>query len=411
MTADRLGIWLEGVLVAVVEQDRRRLRLEYTPAALRAFPGGTPLLSLQFPVSNARFPNGVTRAFLDGLLPEGDGRLILAQEFSLRADDTFGLIRVLGRDCAGALVIQPDGDPPPPPPTVLAAEPLTDDELVALVANLRSAPLGVDERVRISLAGVQEKLALTRLPGGGWGRPVDGAPSTHLLKPEIAAYPQTVENEAFCMRLARHLGLPVADVETARIAGRSLIVVARFDRLVEPSGVVRRKHQEDVCQAMGLLPSKKYEGDGGPSLAQMAAILKAFDKNSLETLVQAITLNVIVGNGDAHGKNFSLLHSPNGRVRFAPLYDVLSTLLYDDDTLAMHIDDVRRTTRVTTQRIVNEAVSWGVAPGRAGELVGEMLGRIPNAVAHAADETPGVPERLLEIIGEQLRAVLARSRS
>ena len=170
MTADRLGIWLEGVL-AVVEQDRRRLRLEYTPAALRAFPGGTPLLSLQFPVSNARFPNGVTRAFLDGLLPEGDGRLILAQEFSLRADDTFGLIRVLGRDCAGALVIQPEGEPPPPPPTVLAAEPLTDDALVALVANLRSAPLGVDERVRISLAGVQEKLALTLLPGGGWGRP------------------------------------------------------------------------------------------------------------------------------------------------------------------------------------------------------------------------------------------------
>ena len=98
-------------------------------------------------------------------------------------------------------------------------------------------------------------------------------------------------------------------------------------------------------------------------------------------------------------------------MRFAPLYDVLSTLLYDDDTLAMHIDDVRRTNRVTTQRIVNEAVSWGVAPVRAGELVGEMRGRIPNAVAHAADETPGVPERLLEIIGEQLRAVLARSRS
>jgi serine/threonine-protein kinase HipA len=292
---------------------------------------------------------------------------------------------------------------------VLAADPLTDDKLATLVANLRSAPLGVDERVRVSLAGVQEKLVLTRLPGGGWGRPVAGAPSTHILKPAIAAYPQTVENEAFCMRVARHLGLPVADVETTQIAGRSLIVISRFDRVVEPSGVVRRQHQEDVCQAMGLLPSRKYQDDGGPSLAQMAVILKAFDADSLATLVQATTFNVVVGNGDAHGKNFSLLHSPNGTVRLAPLYDLLSTLLYDDDRLAMHIDNVRRTNRVTAGRIVNEAVSWGLARQRAGDLVGDVLDRLPDAVAHAADETPGVPGRLLEIIDAQLRAVLAPS--
>jgi serine/threonine-protein kinase HipA len=152
------------------------------------------------------------------------------------------LIKAFGRDCAGAIVVQLMEESAPPPSTTLTAEPLSDEELADLVRNLRRAPLGAGGRVRISLAGVQEKLLLTWMPDGTWGRPVDGTPSAHILKPEIAAYRNTVKNEAFCMRIAQHLGLQVANVETTEVAGRKLIVVERYDRLVQPDGTVERIH-------------------------------------------------------------------------------------------------------------------------------------------------------------------------
>lgn len=400
--SDRLAIWLYETKVAVVERERRRMRLRYTSEALEAFPDGAPLLSLPLPLSEERFPNGVVRSFLDGLLPEGDARRVIAEDLGLRADDTFGLARALGRDCAGALVIQPEDNDAPRAPSTLTAEPLSDDDLGPLVDNLRSAPLGINQRVRISLAGVQEKLLLTRMPDGTWGRPVDGTPSTHILKPEIREYPHTVENEAFCMRVARHLGMTVADIETITVNDRRLIVVSRYDRAVNSSGAVERIHQEDFCQATGLLPSKKYEEDSGPSLRKMAGILRTVDRNSLETLLEATTLNVVIGNGDAHAKNFSLLHDRGGALRLAPLYDLLSTLMYGDDRLAMYIDNVHRTSRVTFERLSNEAATWGLSRIRAQEIVSDLLARIPDAAKRAESETPGTPAAVLEIVTAQL---------
>ncbi len=400
---DRLAVWLYGAKVAIIERDRRRLRLEYLPEAMETIPFGTPLLSLTLPLTNERFGSGVVRPFLDGLLPEGDSRRALAEKLGLRADESFGLISALGRDCAGAVVIQPDDEPAPPSPTVLSAEPLTDEALGDLVANLRAAPLGVDQRVRISLAGVQEKLLLTRMPDGRWGRPVDGTPSTHILKPEIAAFPHAVENEAFCMRVAKHLGLPVAAVETTVVGSRKLIVVERYDRLILPDGNVTRLHQEDFCQATGVQPDRKYEEDGGPSLRRIAGILQsAASSDAVETLLRMVTLNVLIGNGDAHAKNFSLLHEPSGALHLAPAYDLMSTLFYGDDRLAMYIDHVRRTDRVTTDRLMKEATAWGLSRTQAPDIVGQLLDAIPEAVERADEETPGVPPEIKQIIASQV---------
>ncbi len=405
--SDRLAIWLYGTKVAIVEQERRRMRLQYTDDAIGLFPAGTPLLSLRLTVRQERFPNGAVRSFLDGLLPEDDSRRLIAQDLGLRADDTFAMARALGRDCAGALVIQPDENEPPPPATTLSADPLDEDEIRRLVENLRSAPLGVDQRVRISLAGVQEKLLLTRLPDGRWGRPVDGTPSTHILKPEIRDYPQTVENEAFCMRLAKNLGMDVASVETITVGGRQMIVVSRYDRIVTPAGEVERVHQEDFCQATGMLPAQKYEEDGGPSLRKLAGILSEADPDSLESLLRTVTLNLVIGNGDAHAKNFSLLHDPSGALSLAPLYDLLSTFIYGDKRLAMYIDNVQRTDRVTLDRLLNEATSWGMSRTSAATIVGDLLERLPAAAERAAADTAGVPRELFRFVSaqsERLRA-------
>ncbi len=401
--ADDLAVWLDGVRVAVIVRERGRFSLTYTTQALDRYQLGVPLLSLSLPLTDERYPQGVVRAFLDGLLPEGESRKALARDFGIRVDHTFDLVRALGRDCAGALVIQPGDEPAPPQPTTLTAEPLAEEDIAELVANLRSAPLGASGRVRISLAGVQEKLLLTRMPDGRWGRPVDGTPSTHILKPEIAAFPRTVENEAFCMRVAKHLGIPVAPVATADVAGRKLIVVERYDRIIHLDGTVTRLHQEDFCQATGVQPDRKYEEDGGPSLRRIAGTLQATTSSeAVQTLLRLVTLNVVIGNGDAHGKNFSLLHEPSGALHLAPAYDLMSTLFYGDDRLAMYIDDVRRTDRVSTDRLIKEATAWGLSRSQASDIVGQLLDAIPAAVQRADEETPGVPPKIRQIIASQI---------
>ena len=402
--ADELAVWLYGERVSVIDRERDRPRLAYTEEALRRYPLGTPLLSLSLPVSSRRYTQGIVRPFLDGLLPEGESRKSIARDVHVPERDTYGLIRALGRDCAGAVVIQPAEDPAPPAPTTTTAEPLSPDEIETLVRDLKSAPLGVSGRVRISLAGVQEKLVLTRMPDGSWGRPVDGTPSTHILKPEIAAFPDTVENEAFCMRVAKHLGLDVASVETTEIGGRQLIVIERYDRVVTADGTVRRIHQEDFCQATGVAPESKYEEDGGPSLLRIAGILRdVAAPDSFERLLEAVTFNALIGNGDAHAKNFSLLHTEDGALTMAPLYDLMCTLYYGDDRLAMYIDSIHRSNRLTVVRIVNEAVRWGMSRNRATEVVVNLLKRAPGALDLAREETKGVPAKLIATVEAQLQ--------
>jgi serine/threonine-protein kinase HipA len=406
--AEPLAIWLYGRQVAVVEKQRKgRLRLSYTEEALETYEGGIPLLSLALPLTRDRYPNAVTRAFLDGLLPEGEPRNAIAAGFDLPANDVFGLLAALGKDCAGALVIQPQADPAPSTPTTHMAEPLSADDVAELVANLRSAPLGIGRNVRLSLAGVQEKLLLTRMPDGTWGRPVEGTPSTHILKPEIERFANTVENEAFCMSVAKHLGLPVAGVETIAIDERPVLVVQRYDRIVDPDGTVHRVHQEDLCQALGLPPERKYEDDAGPSLVRVARVLQDFaEPHALHTLLRAVTLNVVLGNCDAHGKNFSLLHTESGALRLAPLYDLLSTRLYPvEDKLAMYVDSVQLADRVTAERIVNEATRWGISKTGAESIVSEALEELPAAMSAAAGEVDAVPSELLELVSRRVEHV------
>ncbi|HEY5475467.1 MAG TPA: HipA domain-containing protein [Tepidiformaceae bacterium] len=373
---DGLAVWLYRIRVATIEQRRGGdLRLTYTREALDRFPLGMPLLSLHLPLLETGYPNGATRAFLDGLLPEAESRATIAASFDLVAKDTFGLIRVLGRDCAGALMVVPDDGTTPDQPTTFRATPLSETELGDLIRGLPARPLAVgrDTRVRLSLAGVQDKLALTRMPDGRWGLPVDGAPSTHIVKPQHAVYPNTVENEAFCMRVAKHAGLPAAEVEVISVEGRNLLAVKRYDRVVAPA-----------------------------------------DPDSPDALFKATTLNVLLGNADAHGKNFSLLYGEDGSLQLAPLYDLVSTLSYSernpaydalDDRLAMYVDTVQHLPRVTSPRLVAEAEGWGMPKARAAALIADLLDRLPTAIRTAADEIEGTPPKVRETLEKELGVI------
>lgn len=336
-----LGVYWDGREVGELQRVDERSRdyvFRYTSQASRP-------ISLSLPLQPMCFEPSASRPFFEALLPEGATRDQIASQLKLAASDSFGLLAELGRDCAGALQIVESGRMSQTP----SVQWLDAQGLDALIEEIPRHPLGIqrdDEHLRLSLAGVQRKAVLLRDADGRFGKPLDGMPSTHILKPEPpdGGYPGLAANECFCMRLAARSGLPSAKVELLTLAGRPCIVVERFDRDLS-DWPPRRLHQEDLCQALGLTPDFKYQHAGWrlPSHRGLAELLST---HALEPGVDrlaaayAAVFHFLIGNADAHAKNISLLHLAHG-VRLAPLYDVVSTAAYPELSreLALSVGD------------------------------------------------------------------------
>lgn len=305
-------------------------RFAYTPETVAAKGAGTSLLSTSLPVRPEPFSAEASSAYVEGLLPEGLARERLARALALDPGDGYGLIASTGRDCTGAVVFVPEGEGPED------IAPGADDwlggpELESLL-NWPPDPASQAE-VRYSLSGARHKLALVRdREGEQWAMPSVAVPSTHVVKPEAGEFPDLVRNEMFCMELARAVGLPVAEAELEEIGGRTCLVSRRFDR----EGRIRL-HQEDFCQALGFPPVSEARDEhdaNGPGFAESSGLLKAVGRpEAVPLLLSAAFFNYAIGNGDAHGGNFGLLHDSGG-TRLAPFYDLASTVVYD---LPIHV--------------------------------------------------------------------------
>jgi serine/threonine-protein kinase HipA len=232
-------------------------------------------------------------------------------------------------------------------PTEPHVRPIDAEELDRVLRELPQRPLAANpqEGIRLSLAGAQAKLPVI-LDGTRTALPLNtAAPSTHIIKPEPARFPGLVDNEAFCMELARAVGLPTARVaKDSTVSGLPYLVVERYDRDVT-ADPIRRLHQEDVCQALGRPSATKYQAEGGPGVGETVSLLRSCSTvpaRDLPTLFRALLFNWLIGNCDAHGKNFSLLYD-GAAPTLAPLYDLLSTASYPELTtrLAMSIDGAR----------------------------------------------------------------------
>ena len=242
--------------------------------------------------------------------------------------------------------------------------------------------------LRLSLAGAQSKLPVIATTQG-IALPEPGAPTTHIMKPPIERFPGTTENEAFCMRLAQGIGLNVAPVEIRTIGNRRVLLVERYDRtMVE--GQIRRLHQEDFCQALGLPSSRKYAADGGPTFRDCFALVRRAATRPAKEILKlfdAVVFNLIIGNADAHSKNFSLLHRRSG-IELAPLYDLLCTVAYPNisPTLAMKIAK-----RSTLDAI--KATDWKVFAMESGLTEPYMRKRIRQLTGAVEDhiESAGAP--------------------
>jgi serine/threonine-protein kinase HipA len=317
-----------------------RVRFAYSASARDEFPARN-LLSASLPVRDEPYPNARAKPFFEGLLPEGSVRERVANEFHVSYDNVHGLLEKIGAECAGAVVIVPQGEAPPDPGSA-ELEWLTEEEVAEKIQNLPTQPLGVvPGRVRLSLGGVQDKLVLVRSPTGRFANPLYGAPSTHIIKPAGTRYEGIVANEAFCLRVAHCSRLPVARTSIEQIGDYECLVVERFDRTFGPANRIERVHQEDFCQALGVLPSAKYEADGGPSAADLVSAVRRLSTRAaadVVMLIRSMILNFLIGNSDAHAKNYALLYEPLTQARLAPLYDLVSTAVYDvEQALAMSI--------------------------------------------------------------------------
>ena len=297
---------------------------------------GKYLLSVSLPVRKETYGGMQTRPFLEGLLPEGRLREQLCRRFRLDPSDVFGLLREIGRDCAGAISFVPAEEPP----AELGGPPvdwLTEENVAELIEELPFRPLGADppHGVRMSLAGAQNKLPVV-IAAGIIGLPRGRTPSTHILKPLSSertgsgqpAYPGLVENEAFCLRLADVVGLPAAKTSVRSIGGSRILVVERYDRGLHQNRT-SRLHQEDLCQALGIPPAQKYEEQGGPGVKDVLGLLRRVSTDAgrdILSLLERTAFNVAIANLDAHGKNIALLYAEG--IRLAPMYDLICTAVY-----------------------------------------------------------------------------------
>lgn len=291
-----------------------------------------PALSVSLPKRAEPFGRRECRPFFDGLLPEESALENVARALGISKGNDFALLKALGGDVAGALSLWPAEGTLPKYDGKTQTKPLTDAALVKLLETLPKRPLlAGQEGLRLSLAGAQVKLPVV-LVDGRIALPVPGQPTTHILKPPIKRFPATTENEAFAMQLAADVGLHVAPIEVRVTKGQPYLLITRYDRVAETDGHVRRLHQEDFCQALGILPERKYATEGGPTFRTGFELLRtAASSPAIEVLrlLDAAIFNFIIGNADAHGKNFSLLYADDGTM-LAPLYDLMCTVAYPD---------------------------------------------------------------------------------
>lgn len=294
-------------------------------------------LSHSLPLQTESFSHKQCQGFFSGILPEETQRSLIAQNLGISPSNDFALLEAIGGECAGAITFLPPGVTIPNGQDRYA--PLTESQLSEIIQILPQKPLLAGSKdIRLSLAGAQTKLAVC-IHGKTISLPLGGTPSTHILKPAQPAFPGLVFNEHLCLKLAAKLGLKTAQSEIRSSNGTDYLLIQRYDREIAQETIVRL-HQEDFCQALGLASTRKYQHEGGPSLKQCFALLRQVSSTpilDIPKLLDAVIFNFLIGNHDAHGKNFSLLYNYQTPqpIQLAPLYDLVSTVYYPNLSLRM----------------------------------------------------------------------------
>jgi serine/threonine-protein kinase HipA len=408
--ASLLNVFLHDRLVGVLRRkDNGNLQFRYDETYVKA---NGPPLSINMPLGGGAFPHRACLAFFGNLLPEEDVRAQVALTTGISASNDYRLLERFGGDVAGAVTLLPTDEATPRTAEPEELEVLSAERLDEVLVQLPERPLAADEKgeVRLSLAGAQSKLPVVEV-GDSFALPHGSAsPTTHILKPEPERFPGLVANELFCMRLAGEVGLQAAAVERAETtSGLPYLIVTRYDRDLtrEP---IRRLHQEDLCQALGRLQMEKYQQDGGPSVLEALTLIddsSTAPARDRPQLWLALVFNILIGNCDAHGKNYSLLYDSRAP-SLAPLYDLVSTAAYGDmltTRLAMSINGATHLERVAPDAWRKLAEEVGFPTRFLEQRVKPFVARVLGT----ADELSGEPQHSDPMVEEIVAGIRARA--
>lgn len=379
--ANELEVWLFADQVGTLSLDKGRLTFRYASDWLLR--PDAVALSVSLPLHADPFDDRQARPFFAGLLPEGQLRRLIARQFQVSGQNDFALLEHIGGECAGAVTFVHPGQDAPVPTRGDDIQWLSDDELAAILDELPRRPmLAGEDGLRLSLAGAHDKLPVV-FDRGRIGLPRNGTPSSHILKPAIHAVPDSVINERFCMALADAMQLKPAKSAIHAAMGRPFLLVERYDRATDDQGRRLRLHQEDFCQALGVVPETKYQNEGGPGLPECFDLVRQATRPSAPHVLRLfdyVIFNGLIGNHDAHAKNFSLLHSRNGTV-LAPLYDALSTAVYPALTqkMAMKLGGKYKFSEIHARHWERFADSVGVSKAQARRRILELTQALPPA--------------------------------
>ena len=343
----RLIVWRDNVKTGFLDMQANEPFYGFTyDNGYLASPGALPL-SLSLPLINSRYPGSQAQPYFEGLLPEGEARDTISRRLGISRKSSVKLLRALGHDCAGDITIIEESRQEQPNLTPYFEEdkhqyfPL-DGGINRIAKSPHEEIPRLQEDMRLSLAGGQAKIALyhdnDKAIKDGWHIPSLGAPSTHIIKPGLLEehYPNITLNEFLCLRAAAACGIKTTGVDLL-YPETPIIIIRRYDRFMSDRKIngyntVTRIHQEDFCQACGVKPDFKYEHDGGPGYKMIRDLLARYAKQPIEDISMVVkwgVFNYLIGNCDAHAKNLSLLHNPDGTISLAPVYDLISTTIYD----------------------------------------------------------------------------------
>src|SRR5664280_1261307 len=388
-----MDVYLHRHLVGKLIQDEHRQMVFDYVESWRGDPKAIPL-SQSLPLNRRHFNRNDCRGFFAGVLPDESKREIIARNLGISARNDFAMLEQIGGECAGAVTFIAEGTSLPEPDNEY--RPLSAPELADIIRKLPRRPLlAGEEGILLSLAGAQDKIAV-HISGGQISLPLNGAPSTHILKPAIERFEGVVFNEALCMHLARAVGMNTARIEIGKVEGIDYLLVQRYDRALNPEppegpGRLRREHQEDFCQALGIVPEHKYQNEGGPSIKQCFELIRAASSTpviDLQALLDAVIFNWLIGNNDAHGKNFSLVYrgeiSSGLQTRLSPFYDLISTVYYPElsPKMAMKLGGESLSERIAPvnfERLAEEAgLAKPMMKRRVLELAEAVVSKLPT---------------------------------
>lgn len=403
-----LVVFLGQDFVGRLECDEnQRFKFQYNPEWIEK--KDAPPLSLSIPLREAAYADEVARPFFTNLLPESALREAVARKLGISPRNEFALLEALGGECAGAVTLLPPGAG-----LEVGGEykSLSEKELHKIIQELPNRPfLAGEEGIRLSLAGAQEKLPVY-MEGDQVFLPKGSLASSYILKPNIKGIEGSVRNEAFCMALAARLGLQVPP-SRVKLGLDELYVVERYDRRKDKGGKVHRLHQEDFCQALGLVSETKYEAEGGPSLADCFRVLENYSTSPAldrKRLLEWVVFNTLIHNADGHAKNLSLLLSP-GEIRLAPFYDLLCTKVYEgvNERLAMKVGGENRPSWIQLRHWERFADAVGIGSKLVLKTAMEMAEKMNAAANEVADVQNNdwgyapIINDILEVIQSQAR--------